>query len=581
MLLKTSNSFSQVIFERRFELALCLIVAWAFLLRAWGATSGLPMLNVKDEGQMIPAAVRFGSGDFNPHSFTYPSLYKYLLFFLYGIYFAVGRIFGTFSSVEDFKLHYFNDPSDFYVIARVCSALLGALTVLMVYFIGKQLHSNRIGLVAALLFSVDFQHLRYSHLAKPDVAMIFLMVTAIYFACRIATAGALRNYIWAGVFGGLAISAKYNAVTVVIPIVVAHLLVGSERNFFLRLRNNFHYLILSLSLVGVFFFVGTPFALFDYRTFGRDLEFVKLVVSRGDAGHDYLSTVAYYFKEMFLPGSWSWQGKYAGLLILAGLLLALFRRRRQNWIILSFIIVHFFYFTYKTSSDLPKPHYLLPLLPLMFIFAAQFLEFLTARLKTAEFFKTGALAVVVILLMLAPTRVAYFFNYELSRESTDERARNWILENVPSATRILQVGRHSLALPENRQSLKENSADSPPDVLQSKIKAVTKFPGNTYYICRLDPGWNVTEEIVQTMEELPLGVKLPESEMFNLSYWLEKEVQLVVIMGERQGVRGSFLDSVHISLLNFGQQLETEAQLVTEFVPEEPHVPGRWIRIYE
>jgi hypothetical protein len=580
MQLKISSTFSSWIFARRFEVVICLLVVGAFVLRSWGASSGLPLLNIKDEGQMVPAAVRFGSGDLNPHSFTYPSLFKYLLFFLYGGFFVVGRIFGKFASVDDFKLHYFHDPSDFYVIARLCSAVLGSLTVLMVYLIGRQIHSKKVGLLAALFFAVDFQHVRYSHLAKPDAAMVFLLVTAIYFAVRIATAGKLRDYLLAGALGGLAISAKYNAITVTVAIAAAHLLRNPDENVLKNLKTNFHYLAAAMSLVVIFFFVGTPFALLDFKTFLRDLEFIKHVVTRGDAGHNYISTMGFYLQELFLPGQWSWNQNYLGVILLAGLVVALFRRQRVEGVILAFVVAHFIYFTYKTSSQLPKPHYLLPMMPVMFIFGAKLFELAFQKIK-ADAFQNVLLFGGASLFLIPSASQTVMFDYELAQTSTDQLARQWVLEQVPAGTRILQVGRHDLALRENRASLLENLSDSPEEVLEAKLNVLKKYTGKTYYIQHLNPGWNVTEEMVESMKEMPLGVDLPEQEALALSYWRDKQMDYVVIMGERQRVRESFEEVVHVSLREFNRQLEIEVRLIKEFIPEPPQRPGRWIRIYQ
>ncbi len=578
MQLKIPSNFSSWIFERRFETVVCLLIVGAFVLRAWGASSGLPLLNIKDEGQMVPAAVRFGSGDLNPHSFTYPSLFKYLLFFLYGGFFVVGRIFGKFASVDDFKLHYFHDPSDFYVMARLCSAVLGSLTVLMVYLIGKQTHSKKVGMLAALFFCVDVQHVRYSHLAKPDAAMVFLLVTAIYFAVRIATQGKLRDYLLAGALGGLAISAKYNAVTMMVAIAAAHLFRNSGESVLTNLKTNLHYLAFALSLVIVFFFMGTPFALLDYKTFLRDLEFVKHVVARGDAGHNYFSTMGFYLQELFLPGQWSWDQNYLGLILLAGLAAALFRRQRVEGVILAFVMFHFIYFTYKTSSQLPKPHYLLPMMPVMFIFGAKFFELVFLKIKSSGAVQNVLLGGCVLLFLVPSAGQAVIFDYELAQTSTDQLARQWVLEQVPTGARILQVGRHDLALRENEASMLENLSDSPEEIVETKRNVLKRYTGKTYYIKYLNPGWNITEDVAESMEEMPLGVDLLEKEALTLQHW---QIEYVIIMGERQRVRESFGEVVHVSLRDFNRQLEMEASLIKEFLPQPPRRPGRWIRIYQ
>ena len=68
--------------------ALFAVLFFAVALRLIGIGYGLPAVFNSDEPHIVNTAVSFGSGDFNPHRFKYPTLWMYLLFFVYGIYFV-------------------------------------------------------------------------------------------------------------------------------------------------------------------------------------------------------------------------------------------------------------------------------------------------------------------------------------------------------------------------------------------------------------------------------------------------------------------------------------------------------------
>jgi hypothetical protein len=120
--------------NKRWQVVL-LIFLLAFSLRIWGISFGLPGIDHGDEAEVVNHAVRFGTGDFNPHRFQYGSLVQYILFFFYGFYYALGYLLGYFSSVHQFALHFVQDPTLFYLIARGLSALLGAATFFISYVI--------------------------------------------------------------------------------------------------------------------------------------------------------------------------------------------------------------------------------------------------------------------------------------------------------------------------------------------------------------------------------------------------------------------------------------------------------------
>ena len=126
------------------NLILMLIILLGLLVRFWGINFGLPLELHSDEHIFIMHALKFGTGDFNPHDFLYPSLTYYLLFILFGFYFVFGYIVGLFHSPSDFATLYFTDPSSFYIIGRSLMALFGGATVFIVYLMGKKLFESKV-----------------------------------------------------------------------------------------------------------------------------------------------------------------------------------------------------------------------------------------------------------------------------------------------------------------------------------------------------------------------------------------------------------------------------------------------------
>jgi hypothetical protein len=99
----------------------CLVLGFA--LRVWGVRFGLPQLYYWDEPTVVNRAMRFGTGDLNPHYFYYPALYMYVLFAATGVFFVAGRATGAFGSATDFAKTYFVEPTGVYMAARVTTAL--------------------------------------------------------------------------------------------------------------------------------------------------------------------------------------------------------------------------------------------------------------------------------------------------------------------------------------------------------------------------------------------------------------------------------------------------------------------------
>ena len=69
---------------RRAETFLLIVLVIAGLARCWGIGFGLPHTECRpDETTILRIALKFGTGDLNPHFFRYPTLYMYVLSCLY------------------------------------------------------------------------------------------------------------------------------------------------------------------------------------------------------------------------------------------------------------------------------------------------------------------------------------------------------------------------------------------------------------------------------------------------------------------------------------------------------------------
>src|SRR3989442_13109263 len=137
---------------------LAIIVVAGLVLRLVELGAGLPAYPAEDETTIMGLAIRIATGDLNPHTFYYPSLWLYTLACSFGAVFVAGRAVGAFPSLPEFELAYFRDPSALFLVGRGLSALLGAATIVLVYRVGKHLDSRPVGLMAALLLPVFPRH---------------------------------------------------------------------------------------------------------------------------------------------------------------------------------------------------------------------------------------------------------------------------------------------------------------------------------------------------------------------------------------------------------------------------------------
>src|SRR5918995_2250555 len=205
------------------RLVLALILVAGLGLRLWNIDYGLPFVYSIDEASHFASrAVEMFWQDLDPGYYQNPSAYTYLVYGLLRVlYGPLGFLFDLpFGNVTE---QFAKDPTEIWVAARVLAALLAMAGVLATYWAARRLWGVREGLVAAALLSFAFLPVAYSRVAVTDVGALAGVALALLFAARAADEGRTRDYALAGAAAGLAISFKYTAGLVLLPLGIAAL----------------------------------------------------------------------------------------------------------------------------------------------------------------------------------------------------------------------------------------------------------------------------------------------------------------------------------------------------------------------
>ncbi len=401
--------------NRKWQVVL-LICALAFCLRIWGISFGLPGVDHGDETEVVNHAVRFGSGDFNPHRFQYGSLVQYILFSLYGLYYVIGYLLGYFSSVHHFALSFINDPTVFYLIARGLSALLGAFTVYITYLIGVKTGGVRVGLCGALFLAVCYQHAVHSHYATVDTALTFLFTLATYQSRMLLFDGHPRRYCITGLTIGLTIATKLNGVLLLVPFALSHFLRGGRIRFATKIVSQKFWLGLVMVFVG--HFIASPFFYIDLKSALSEVYYLRSMHAAPEL------TLFAYLKSL----ANNYWGIPLGMLCVAGLLRYLFTTDRRIGVvslttlaILCFASLH----RYVESK------YILYGLPLFSVLGSCLLNEVCQRIKTQY------LVMIVLSLMIHPLYLTVSWNFERAQKSITLESKEWIEQNIPVNAKML------------------------------------------------------------------------------------------------------------------------------------------------
>jgi 4-amino-4-deoxy-L-arabinose transferase-like glycosyltransferase len=417
------------------------ILVLSFATRFWGLGWGLPNTYHVDENWFAGKAANFLEGNLDPKFFDVPTLHMYTLAGLWKVYFLIEKAGGQVRTAAEFRDTLIQNPTVFYLIGRALSALMGIGTILLLYLLGKRMYGPRAGAIAALMLVFALDHARISHDMLPDVPMVFFLVLSYLCIWNVAEKGRTRDYLWAGVAAGLAMTTKYGGLAMFLPLFLAHIYRVSET------KRPLWEIFFSPRLIGAgliflaVFVLGSPYVVLNFPKFIKDFKWQSGHLAT--VGHFGSSTeqtpllfyLQYGFKENV--------GVLSQFLILGGLALGFARRQKRDLILFSYPLVLFILIvTWKARAT----RYLFPMAPFFILIGAVFLDAVVAAIGRkiapagADRKRRIAFAGVSVFLVagiLAPSALRLAkFDAALAGTDSRTRAKEWIDYNIPKGARI-------------------------------------------------------------------------------------------------------------------------------------------------
>jgi hypothetical protein len=413
------------------------ILLIAFVVRFWGIGFGLPNTRCRpDEYIVVETALRFGTGDFNPHTFWYGTLYMYALFSLYVLYFLLGVVSGQYSSTADFLLECALKPTNVYLIDRCFVAVLGSATVVIVYLIAKNLFDRKTGLISSVFMALAYLHVRDSHFGVLDVPMTFLIMCSVLYIVRSYTDTSVRNYVIAGIFAGMATSLKYAGVLLSVPMCIVHVfnvLASYTGGGKVKLLLDKRVLLFGVAL-SCTFFLGTPYALLDYSKFFTDFSF-----SIGHVFEGHVMTLDkgwWHYLRFSLFYGLGWSLLFASI---AGILVLIKRNPRKALVFCSFPMV---YYILSGRGYTVFARYIIPVVPFLCITAAILVAVVDEKIGnwSRAGLRNVATCAMVMLIIWPSVYSVFQFDRLLSRKDNRLVAAAWVYDHIPPKSSIYQWG---------------------------------------------------------------------------------------------------------------------------------------------
>ncbi|HYM50935.1 MAG TPA: glycosyltransferase family 39 protein [Candidatus Limnocylindrales bacterium] len=359
-------------------------------------------------------------GVFSPHFADWPHLYFYIAAAWLLPLKTLGLV---------------QDQGSAYLAVRCLDALIGALTVGLVYEFGRRAYGRLAGLFAAAAVAVAFLHVRDSHFATLDIPLTLACLAGLY-AAFLFTAG--RSSVpWMGALLGVSASIKYNGALILTGIAAAQGV--RDRMAGRRPLPTFRRVALC-ALIGLgVFFLGSPYLILDWGTTVHGVTYVFYHLQRQTAPQ-----VGWIRMPIAL---WYGLDPPLALVTAAGVIVALIRRTPADWILLVFAAS---YYLLIGSGHSVFFRYVDPLIPPLMLLGGRALGEALRLLPPRRFIRPAYLSAAAALVLIPASIHDLRYDQLIAQPDTRALAYDWLQAHMPpgglAAAPYLEGGVHDQAM---------------------------------------------------------------------------------------------------------------------------------------
>ncbi|MBA4317463.1 MAG: hypothetical protein C0412_03595 [Flavobacterium sp.] len=312
-----------------------------------------------------------------------------------------------------------------YLVGRVIVAIMGTLTILVIFFIGKVAYNETVGIISALGTAILPLHVAFSHYLTTDVPVTFWFSLLFLLSVMLSKNSTYKLCFIAGLVMGFTVSTKINHLQGVILPIVACILANNNKSKTIFLRSVLT--ILGGIILGTF--LTNPYSILKFNLFLTNVISLNkgaYLTSEYTPMHSGSPTWFFYL----IAAPYYALGFPLLVLYILGFVWAVKKRKKPDLLILLWFVS---YYIVLFQVEWRLTRWIISLTPLFVLLAARFIfEFYQLCNKKMKWLT------LCITLSAGVYTFLYSFGYVSLMAGVDTRdsSSKWIEENMPNRAKI-------------------------------------------------------------------------------------------------------------------------------------------------
>lgn len=369
---------------------------------------------------------------FNPNFFAYGNFPIYLLKITSDVAANINPVFSQYNGMQ--------------IVGRVINTLFDTATILIIFLLSRKIFNVKTGLLASFFYSIAVFPIQNSHFFTVDIPLTFFTLLTLYFLYRYIKISSIKNTVFIGISFGLALATKISILPLIFIVTFGFLIAHLKRKKSLSprfyLTTAFYSLIFLLTSV-VIFFATQPYVFLDFDNFFKQ---ASLQSKMAFDPFIFPYTLQYVGKIPVIHEAsniilWG-LGIPISLLAFSGILYLTFKtlkKYKKYYQILPLILFFWLYFLLVSNYAVGWMRYMLPIYPILSIFAAVFSVNILFPLVSKQLrLKRNIILKRILLIIFLTLSFVWTLSFMpiYTKPNTRVEASNWINKNIPRGSTI-------------------------------------------------------------------------------------------------------------------------------------------------
>lgn len=314
------------------------------------------------------------------------------------------------------------------VVGRFFSAFFGALTLIPLYFLAREVFNRQTAILSVLFYAFCVSVIQLSHFATTDSLLAGEGVLMGFLGVSLYHQFSWKKTLFASFAFGISVATKTTALSFMLfPLLGIGLAVFPKR---ISWKKALFALLIFACISGMVFTLFSPYTFLDSKDFLDSMHY-ESGVATGSLPVVYTYQFNGSLPYLFQIYNFFWQIGLLTPFSIVGIFLTLYLFKKTQHmkylIFLSFPLLYFFYVGYWHTKFI---RYMLPFIPFFVICGCAFLVWLQKFSKKISFFLISILLTTTIL-----WAIAFFTIY--THPQTRIVASEWIYHHIPAGSKIL------------------------------------------------------------------------------------------------------------------------------------------------